>query len=54
MREIAICDDNERDQEIIQKVVDEYMNEKNISHTYQLKYKNNLCSQFSSVYGTGI
>lgn len=33
MIEIAICDDNERDQEIIQKVVDEYMNEKKIPHT---------------------
>ena len=33
MIEIAICDDNEKDQEIIQKFVVEYMNEKNFFHT---------------------
>lgn len=33
MIEIAICDDNEKDQELIQKFVVEYMNEKNLSHT---------------------
>ncbi len=32
MIEIAICDDDKKDQEIIQRFIDRYMEEKNISH----------------------